>query len=316
MASQGWEICSTWEVDDGGGASLSDHVTVRDVQSSDGAGGLEDACIRLVPGPEKQSCEVTVRFKQQQHAIHCIDVLSTARTCEVYRQNEGDTDAEYLCTARGQLETVKETLVSGVSVKSLYRAEMDLEDPDLCTSVTIRLLSLQDKSHVIIGHILVLVSPGPYLAGGSQSAPAPVHAAVGGGASAASLGAMMPLMLQMAQGFSMPDLKNKMSFISNASAESVSGRVLSQQGGGTAHEELAIRALAVKPGPSPVQSHTPAPHPSPPGKSEALLEDVCQRLERLESVCARIETSLSKTLESFDKRLRILENGTDKPSEN
>ena len=64
MASQGWEICSTWEVDDGGGASLSDHVTVRDVQSSDGTGGVEeDACIRLVPGPEKQSCEVTGGFR-------------------------------------------------------------------------------------------------------------------------------------------------------------------------------------------------------------------------------------------------------------
>ena len=235
-----------------------------------------------------------VRFQIQQHSIHCIDVLSTARACEVYRQSEGDTDAEYLCTARGQLETVEEALEP---VKSLYRAEMELEDPDLCASVTVRLLSLQDKSQVVIGHILILVSPGPYLAGGSAPAP------VGGGASAASLGALAPLMMQMAQGFSMPDLKNKMSFISNAESF-----VPSQQRGGMSHEELAMRALATKPGPS------LAPNPSP-AKSEALLEDVCQRLERLESVCARIETSLSKTLESFDKRLRSLENGVNGASE-
>jgi hypothetical protein len=59
MASRGWEISSTWEVDGGAGAALSDHVTVRDVHSSDGSGVPENACIRLVPGPEKQSCEVT-----------------------------------------------------------------------------------------------------------------------------------------------------------------------------------------------------------------------------------------------------------------
>ena len=59
MASQGWEICSTWRASDGAGSSLSDHVTVCDVQSSDGSGVAEGACIRLVPGPEKQSCEVT-----------------------------------------------------------------------------------------------------------------------------------------------------------------------------------------------------------------------------------------------------------------
>ena len=260
-------------------------------------------------------CVFAVRFQQQQHAIHCIDVLSTARTCEVYRQSEGDTDAEYLCTSRGQLESMEETLVAGEPVKSLYRAEMELEDPDFCTSVTIRLLSLQDKSQVIIGHILVLVSPGPYLAGDPHSTTAPVQPAVGGGASAASLGAFAPLMLQMAAGFSMPDLKNKMSFMSNASAGSFSERVPSQRPGGPSHEELAMRALAMKPGPSSVEPQTPAPHPSPSVKSEASLEDVCRRLERLESVCARIETSLSTTLESFDKRLRILENGVDRPSE-
>lgn len=258
-----------------------------------------------------------VRFQQQQHAIHRIDVLSTARTCEVYRQNEGDTDAEYLCTARGQLETVKETVVSGEEVsepvKPLYRAEMDLEDPDWCTSVTIRLLSLQDKSHVIIGRVLILVSPGPFLAGSLPSIPAPVQAAVSGGASAASLGALAPLMMQMAQGFSMPDMRNKLSFISNASGESFSEKAPPQQRGGQSHEELAMRALSLKPGLSPVETHSPAPLPAP-AKSEALLEDVCQRLERLESVCARIETSLSKTLEAFDKRLRILESGMDSSS--
>jgi len=244
-----------------------------------------------------------VRFQQQQHAIHHIDVLSTARTCEVYRQNEGDTDAEYLCTARGQLEIVKETLPSGERIsegKPLYRADMELEDPDLCASVTIRLLSLQEKSHVIIGHILILVSPGPSLAGGMPSVPAP---AVGGGA---SLGALAPLMLQMAQGFSMPDLRNKMTFIGNASAESFPERA---QPRGQSHEELAMRALSLKPGPSPAVSHSPTPE-----RSETLLEDVCQRLARLESVCTRIETSLSKTLELFDKRLRILEIGIDSPS--
>lgn len=240
-------------------------------------------------------------------------MLSTARTCEVYRQNEGDTDAEYLCTARGQLETEKETLGSGEEkpVKLLYRAEMDLEDLDLCTSVTIRLLSLQEKSHVIIGHILILVSPGSLLGGGLASIPAPVQAAVGGGASAASLGALAPLMLQMAQGFSMPDMKNKLSFM--GSAEGFSERAQPQQRGGQSHEELAMRALSLKPGPSPVETNSPAPLPTP-AKSEALLEDVCQRLERLESVCTRIETSLCKTLEAFDKRLRILEIGVDRPS--
>ena len=47
---------------DGAGASsssLATHVTLCDVQMSDEGGVLEEnVCIRLVPGPEKQSCEV------------------------------------------------------------------------------------------------------------------------------------------------------------------------------------------------------------------------------------------------------------------
>lgn len=204
---------------------------------------------------------LAVKFLQQQHAIHSIDVLSTARTCEAYRLTEGDTDAEYLCTARGQLEEEEE------GSKPLYRAEMEMEDPDHCTSVTIRLLSVQDKSQVIIGHILILVSPGPYLAGGASGPPPPAPPAP-------SLGAFAPLMLQMAQGFS-------------------NGPQPQQNG----LQELAMRALSLK------QPELPQPSKS----SEVSLEDVCQRLERLESVCARIETSLSKTLEAFDKRLQLLE---------
>lgn len=61
MASPRWEICSTWSIADGPEAShLSRHVTIRDVHSSDdGAGGMGNVRIRLVPGPEKQSCEIT-----------------------------------------------------------------------------------------------------------------------------------------------------------------------------------------------------------------------------------------------------------------
>jgi len=59
MASPGWEICSTWTADDAVESFLADFVTIRDVRSSNGTGVLENARIRLVPGPEKQSCEVT-----------------------------------------------------------------------------------------------------------------------------------------------------------------------------------------------------------------------------------------------------------------
>jgi hypothetical protein len=39
----------------------------------------------------------------------------------------------------------------------------------------------------------------------------------------------------------------------------------------------------------------------------ASVAEVCQRLDRLEAVCVRIETSLNKALESFDRRIELLE---------
>lgn len=304
MASPRWEICSTWSIADGPEAShLSRHVTIRDVHSSDdGAGGMGNVRIRLVPGPEKQSCEITVTFQQQQHAIYNMEVLSTARTCEAYRQNEGETDAEYLCTARGQLETNEEK-------PYLYRAGMNVEDPGFCKSVTIRLLSLQDKSQVIVQHILIVASPGPFLAGGSRQVSVPEQAAIGGGNPAPSLGSLTPFMLQMAKGFSMPDMMNKMASSGDPGVQGFAHMFQSQQRGTLPHAELAMRALALK-----TEPHSSPPNSLPPVKTEVSLEDVCQRLERLETVCTRIESSLCKTLESFEKRLQLLENGLDRSS--
>ncbi|XP_024375806.1 uncharacterized protein [Physcomitrium patens] len=286
MASPRWEICSTWSIADGPEAShLSRHVTIRDVHSSDdGAGGMGNVRIRLVPGPEKQSCEIT------------------ARTCEAYRQNEGETDAEYLCTARGQLETNEEK-------PYLYRAGMNVEDPGFCKSVTIRLLSLQDKSQVIVQHILIVASPGPFLAGGSRQVSVPEQAAIGGGNPAPSLGSLTPFMLQMAKGFSMPDMMNKMASSGDPGVQGFAHMFQSQQRGTLPHAELAMRALALK-----TEPHSSPPNSLPPVKTEVSLEDVCQRLERLETVCTRIESSLCKTLESFEKRLQLLENGLDRSS--
>lgn len=231
-----------------------------------------------------------------------MEVLSTARTCEAYRQNEGETDAEYLCTARGQLETNEEK-------PYLYRAGMNVEDPGFCKSVTIRLLSLQDKSQVIVQHILIVASPGPFLAGGSRQVSVPEQAAIGGGNPAPSLGSLTPFMLQMAKGFSMPDMMNKMASSGDPGVQGFAHMFQSQQRGTLPHAELAMRALALK-----TEPHSSPPNSLPPVKTEVSLEDVCQRLERLETVCTRIESSLCKTLESFEKRLQLLENGLDRSS--
>lgn len=259
-----------------------------------------------------------VRFQRQLHIIHRIRVLSSARTCEVYRQNEGDTDVEYLCTTRGQLqvvpsghEVVDGALGSKAQIsKLLYDTDMEFDDPDPCVSVTIRLLSLEDKSQVIIGCIAIVATLGSFLAGWSSSIPPPPMQKTGRsevGVGGSSLGALAPLMLQMAQGFSMPDLRNKMAFINGVSAEGLADRTPSQRMT-KPQEEHIMQAMASQLGTTSEGEGVPSDSVSS-TKTDAALQGICQRLENLEAVCARIETSLMKTMESFDKRLQILEAG-------
>lgn len=57
MASPGWEIRSTWSVAESD-SSFEDFVLIHDIRNSSETGAL-DKRLRLIPGPEKQSCEVT-----------------------------------------------------------------------------------------------------------------------------------------------------------------------------------------------------------------------------------------------------------------
>ena len=264
------------------------------------------------------NCSHAVRFQRQLHIIQRIRVLSSARTCEVYRQNEGDTDVEYLCTTRGQLQVVSSghEVVDGAlgskaqNSKLLYDTDMEFDDPDPCVSVTIRLLSLEDKSQVIIGCIAMVVTLGSFLAGCSSPIPPPPMQKTGRsevGVGGSSLGALAPLMLQMAQGFSIPDLRNKMAFMNGVSAEGLAQRTPSQRMA-KPQEEHIMQATASQSGTTSEGEAAPSDSIGS-TKTDAALQGICQRLENLEAVCARIETSLIKTLESFDKRLQILEAG-------
>lgn len=86
------------------------------------------------------------------------------------------------------------TVEQGVAQQNMYEAELELVDHRPWASLKIRLLSLQDRSRVIIDNMVLLVVLGP---------PVPVSRSSnqsGSGGSSALLAMLMPSMLQMVRG--------------------------------------------------------------------------------------------------------------------
>lgn len=300
MDSQGWILKSSWDTNRG---SLLDHIAVKLVDEDEPEPSLAQdngGEVVLIPGPEKGSCELTVQFQERSHRIHHIHVLSSAKTCEVYSQSERDDELEYVCTVRatrvhksehpgGLSELAEEEL----SRKALLEAEIGIEDAELCKSVTVKLLSLEEKSQVNIRLIVISVSPGQFLAG--ESSWHPPNAMLSGMTLSSSLGPLGPAMLQMAQGISIS--QNRNSAQEAATVKNDQNDVLSppdfMQGLMSKMVPSALAGTAV----------------SEESASNGAFLEVCQRLDRLEAVCVRIETSLTKALESFERRLQLLEGG-------
>ncbi len=189
----------------------------------------------------------------------------------------------------------------------LYRVEVEFEEPDPCISLTIRLLSLEEKFVVDIEDIVITVSSGPVLTAlnSSTSLNSKVQGLIGG-KEASLLGMLVPSMLQMVQGLSGSNKRKE-----GTQAASVSGKNLvtgasSMQSMLTPSREPLMHALMARLEPGGSKGKVADP-PAAEVTRDASIAEVCERLDRLEALCMRIETSLCKALESFDRRIELLE---------
>ncbi|KAF3490248.1 hypothetical protein F2Q69_00055976 [Brassica cretica] len=131
----------------------------------------------------------------QEHELRQVYIRSTARVYEVYYTKKKRDDREYLCTVRcgvamtedeevlkitpliespaseNGLEPVKDDLVevkSGendllsvpqLGQQDLFEATAEIDDAEPCVSVTLRLLSLQDKRCALVDEVYVFADP-------------------------------------------------------------------------------------------------------------------------------------------------------------
>ncbi|CAM6063398.1 unnamed protein product [Sphagnum tenellum] len=367
-----WSLKSGWRTRDG---NLAKHVSLLQVYADESVrrkyaellvpADDDIGAAILVPAPDSSGpCEVTVQFQHRLCHVHRIQVLSSAKTCEIYNQNEGAADSEYLCTVRGHevvqvpLMEVRDGEVNGedwtdgelefvdssdglvnnckdagdeqeIFVKNkekhdvnsslvmnsdrvlpgrvLYRVEVEFEDPDPCISLTIRLLSLEEKFVVDIEDIVITVSSGPVLTAlnSSTSLNSKVQGLIGG-KEAGLLGMLVPSMLQMVQGLSGSNKRKEGTQAASVSGNNLVTGAASMQSMLTPSREPLMHALMARLEPGGSKGKVADP-PAVEVTRDASIAEVCERLDRLEGLCMRIETSLCKALESFDRRIELLE---------
>ncbi len=189
----------------------------------------------------------------------------------------------------------------------LYRVEVEFEDPDPCISLTIRLLSLEEKFVVDIEDIVITVSSGPVLTAlnSSTSLNSKVQGLIGG-KEAGLLGMLVPSMLQMVQGLSGSNKWKEGTQAASVSRNNLVTEAASMQSMLTPSREPLMHALMARLESGGSKGKVADP-PAVEVTRDASIAEVCERLDRLEGLCMRIETSLCKALESFDRRIELLE---------
>ncbi len=267
------------------------------------------------------SSQVGIDGKKGRNEVECLNFIpqrsnpgGRQKTKEsvqsVVRSNDDLGSSDLRCIDNEMEKDISSKLVGTVveDNNALFEAELELQNQNLCSSMTIGLLSPTKNSCVVVEHILVTVSPGPtFLSGGLSDCVKLSQLASSGEDWSSSPRMLTSGSLPRAQGFPASATRNP----SVSSFVSIDGLVL-----GSAHQhsisgpsvDQPIEELIVSMLPDCPEEHmVSAGLASSDVRQNSSAVDVWQRLDRLEAVCVRIETSLCKVLESFDRRLEILE---------
>lgn len=201
-------------------------------------------------------------------------------------------------------------------MQDLYEASAQISDLDPCLSLTIRLLSLQDKGCVYVDEIHVLVDS-------VQSTDSGNEAVLAGSSAQSSLMAMfMPTLLQLSKsGVSRAqDIHASDEVLKNGKMETTStviDRIDSPQQLVKPKElgkDTAASAELQQPTSAKKCVETKIANSSQPSHLETAMEQLISRLSRVEDICLRFEEKMLKPIERIEERLQQVEHQLEKLS--
>ncbi|KAG8363607.1 hypothetical protein BUALT_Bualt19G0040000 [Buddleja alternifolia] len=214
------------------------------------------------------------------------------------------------------------------NVQDLYEATAQISDADPCSSLTIRLLSLQDKGHVYVDEVYVFVDPIESTGSGNE-------AVLASNSAQSSLMAMfVPTLLQLSK-----------SSVRQVQDKSTSNEVLkddNMENGSRKIDEINVgmeinkvdqhyvkskeldeaRADSVEPQQPTSTVNTEKSserihvNDLPLGHLERTLEQLISRVSRVEDICLRFEEQMLKPIENMEARLQQVENQLEKLAQN
>ncbi|KAL0373274.1 UNVERIFIED_CONTAM: hypothetical protein Sradi_3243100 [Sesamum radiatum] len=209
----------------------------------------------------------------------------------------------------------------GKSVQDLYEATAQISDADPCSSLTIRLLSLQDKGHVYVDELYLFVDP-------MESADSGNEAALAGSTTQNSLMAMfIPTLLQLSKsGVSRVQDKHDSDEVLKVDKIETGSRRTDEIDVGLERDQ--VHQQDVKPRENDKDTAEPAElqlptmakkcvesrnnDDMPPGNLERALEQLISRVSRVEDICLRFEEKMLKPIERIEARLQQVEHQLEK----
>ncbi|KAK4428818.1 hypothetical protein Salat_1181700 [Sesamum alatum] len=214
----------------------------------------------------------------------------------------------------------------GKSVQQdLYEATAQISDADPCSSLTIRLLSLQDKGHVYVDEVYLFVDPVESTDSGNE-------AVLAGSTMQNSLMAMfVPTLLQLSKsGVSRVQGKHDSDEVLKDDKMETRSRRTDEIDVGL--EKDNVPQQDVKPRENDKDTAEPAELQQPsmakkcvesrnnddllPGNLERALEQLISRVSRVEDICLRFEEKMLKPIERMEARLQQVEHQLEKLAKN
>lgn len=207
----------------------------------------------------------------------------------------------------------KDDFSLGNNTQDLYEATAEINDADPCTSITIRLLSLQNKCRVVVDEVYVFADP-------VDPSDSENHAVQMGSSTGNALMAMLvPTLMQFSKSSSEKTTSDKLTtdakVVSNLVAQTEAAEGSEQDKKLSAEQQYVMYDTRAEPIPPQLPSHYPAvdkhapsvENAMPHSRIEGLLEQLVSRVSRVEDYFSRFEENILKPINSIDTRLSMVE---------
>ncbi|GAA0166719.1 ribosomal protein [Lithospermum erythrorhizon] len=194
----------------------------------------------------------------------------------------------------------------GSSIQDLYEATAEINDADPCTSITIRLLSLQNKSRVYVDEVYVFADLVD-LTDSENQAVQP-----GSSTGNALMAMLVPTIMQLSKSSSSQVLEKITSDQTEAAHSEQEEKLRNEQ-------QYMMYDNRAEPNAPQLPSDYPFASPPPPtvenvmshSRIEGLLEQLVARVSRVEDYFSRFEENILNPMNSMDARISLVEQKLD-----